>query len=209
MPEEDVVENDETVWTIIEQAMKYSNKESASIPAERSLFDYFEEQVEKLFPDEDGGITNQKAKIKRETILRMAEMWGAFVGSPIQKQSLKFFWLEECIDGENLFVAETYHKILQKIAEPALGAEIKFGHKVEKIISSEVHDNQRVTVEIDGKGSETFDEVIMTAPLGWLKRNINAFEPELPVRLKQGIEAIGYGHLDKASETAIYLYPIL
>jgi hypothetical protein len=66
-----------------------------------------------------------------------------------------------------------------------------------------------VTVEIDGKGSETFDEVIMTAPLGWLKRNINVFEPELPVRLKQGIEAIGYGHLDKASETASYLYPIL
>jgi hypothetical protein len=61
MPEEDVVENDETVWAIIEQAMKFSNKESASIPAERSLFDYFEEQVEKLFPDEDGGITNHLA----------------------------------------------------------------------------------------------------------------------------------------------------
>lgn len=196
MPPEDVVENDETVWSIIEQAMKYSNEESASIPAERSLFNYFEEQVKRLFPDEEDAAT-QNLKKRRETILQMAEMWGAFVGSPVQTQSLKFFWLEECIDGENLFVAETYHKILQKIAEPALKAEIKFGHKVTKVISKESKADPRVTIEIEGKESETFDEVIVTAPLGWLKRNMKAFEPEIPIRLKQGIEAIGYGHLDK------------
>ncbi|KAH7068103.1 hypothetical protein BKA63DRAFT_106292 [Paraphoma chrysanthemicola] len=196
IPPEDVLENDETVWSIIEQAMKYSNEDSASIPAERSLFNYFEEQVQKIFPDEED-IANQKLKKKRETILQMAEMWGAFVGSPVQTQSLKFFWLEECIDGENLFVAETYHKILQKIAEPALKAKIKFGHKVTKVISKESEAIPRVTIEIEGEESETFDEVIVTAPLGWLKRNMKAFEPEVPVRLKQGIEAIGYGHLDK------------
>lgn len=32
-------------------------------------------------------------------VFQMARMWGDFVGEPIEKQSLRFFWLEECIDG--------------------------------------------------------------------------------------------------------------
>jgi hypothetical protein len=194
MSEKEAAENEEVVWGIIEQAMKYSNEESATIPAEKSLYNFFEEQVEKMFPSKDG---DAKAKSKRDTILQMAEMWGAFVGSPIQTQSLKFFWLEECIDGENLFVAGTYRKVLEKIAEPALKADVKFAHKVTKLVSHEDGGDLTVTVELEGRDSETFDEVVMTAPLGWLKRNMAAFEPQLPKRLKEGIEAIGYGHLDK------------
>jgi hypothetical protein len=186
--------NEEIVWGIIAQAMKYSNEESANIPAQKSLYNFFEEQVAEMFPSKD-----DEAKSRRETILQIAEMWGAFVGSPIQTQSLKFFWLEECIDGENLFVADTYQKVLQKISEQALKAEVKFGHKVTKIVSHEAEGDSKAVVEVDGQESESFDEVVMTAPLGWLKRNMAAFEPQLPQRLREGIEAIGYGHLDKAS----------
>jgi protoporphyrinogen oxidase len=196
MSEKEAVENEEVVWGIIEKAMKHSNEESATMPAQKSLYNFFEEQVEKLYPSNTG---DAKAKRKRETILHISEMWGAFVGSPIQTQSLKFFWLEECIDGENLFVASTYQKVLEKIAEPALKAEVKFGHKVTKLVSHEKEDYPKVTVELEGREDETFDEVVMTAPLGWLKRNMAAFEPQLPKRLKEGIEAIGYGHLDKVS----------
>lgn len=188
MPEKETANNEETVWIIIEQAMKYSNEESTNIPAEKSLYNFFEEQVQKMFPEDEK---------KRETILQMAEMWGAFVGSPIQTQSLRFFWLEECIDGENLFVAGTYQKVLQKLAEPALKADLRFGHKVTKIVSRKEEGDPRVMVELEGKKSEAFDEVVMTTPLGWLKKNLTAFKPELPSRLKEGIKAIGYGHLDK------------
>jgi monoamine oxidase len=198
MPAKEASENEEIVWSIIEKAMKYSNANSANIPAEKSLYNFFEEQVELLFPPKS---ENETAKRKRDSILQMAEMWGAFVGSPVQTQSLKFFWLEECIDGENLFVAGTYEKVLKKIAEPALKTDVRFGHKVTKIVSKEVEDGLRVTVEVEGKESQSFDEVVMTAPLGWLKRNMAAFEPELPERLKQGIKAIGYGHLDKVCDT--------
>jgi predicted NAD/FAD-dependent oxidoreductase len=126
-------------------------------------------------------------------------MWGAFVGSPIQTQSLRFFWLEECIDGENLFVAGTYHKVLQKIAEPALkAASIKFKTRVVEIESREEEQDPSVTLRTDSGDDLSFDEVVMTAPLGWLKRNNDAFFPELPNRLKQAIDSIGYGHLDKA-----------
>jgi predicted NAD/FAD-dependent oxidoreductase len=124
-------------------------------------------------------------------------MWGAFVGSPIQRQSLKFFWLEECIDGENLFVAGTYQQVLAKIAETAQKATMKLGHRVRRIISDEQGPSPQITVEIEGQRNETFDEVVMTAPLGWLKTNLDAFVPELPERVKEGIASIGYGHLDK------------
>jgi hypothetical protein len=196
MPEKESNENNELVWEIVESAMKYSNEESATIPSDKSLYDYFEEKVRTMIPSDMEG--DEEIKKKRETILNMAEMWGAFVGSPIQKQSLKFFWMEETIGGENLFVAETYHKVLQKIAEPALsGADVKFGHKVTKMMSKGTEEEPTVKVELDGKNTLTFDEVVMTAPLGWLKRNHDAFEPELPSRLKQAITSIGYGHLDK------------
>jgi len=87
--------------------------------------------------------------------------------------------------------------VLQKIAEPAVKADMRFGHKVTKIISKDEGHGPKVTVEVEGKESEEFDEVVMTSPLGWLKRNMSAFEPNLPERLIQGIEAIGYGNLDK------------
>ena len=45
---------------------------------------------------------------EKQQVLWMAEMWGAFVGDPIQKQSLKYFWLEECIDGGTLASEEAH-----------------------------------------------------------------------------------------------------
>lgn len=195
LSDKEAAEYTELVWSIIEQAMKHSNAESATIDPEKSLYNYFEEAVQKLFTND----SEDEAKRKRETILQMSEMWGAFVGSQIQRQSLKFFWMEECIDGENLFVAGTYKKVLEKIAEPANKTGIRFNHRVKRLVSSSgtTSNDPKVTVELDGKESETFDEVVMTAPLGWLKTNLDAFEPALPQRLQDGIAAIGYGHLDK------------
>ncbi|ORY14442.1 amine oxidase [Clohesyomyces aquaticus] len=200
LPLNSAAEKSEMVWGIIEQAMQHSNEHSATIPAETSLYNFFEEKLEEIFSVQPIGTKMEETQERKREILRMAEMWGAFVGSPIQTQSLKFFWLEECIDGENLFVADTYRKILAKIAEPALaGAEVQYGKKVERIISSDQQDTDpKVAVRTGGGDVLTFDEVVLTAPLGWLKRNDHAFEPPLPNRLRQAIKAIGYGHLDKA-----------
>jgi hypothetical protein len=47
-------------------------------------------------------------------------------------------------------------------------------------------------------GSEyLFDEVIMTAPLGWLQQNKHAFTPSLPHIFAKAIDNIGYGCLEK------------
>ena len=31
--------------------------------------------------------------------MQMAEMWGAYIGEPVHRQSLKFAWMEECCGG--------------------------------------------------------------------------------------------------------------
>ncbi|KAF2122773.1 hypothetical protein BDV96DRAFT_482125 [Lophiotrema nucula] len=198
MPEQDAAELTELTWTIIENAMHYSNEKSAEIPATKSLYNYFEDNVVDLLKEANESISDKELMRKRETVLHMSERWGAFVGSPVQRQSLKFFWLEECIDGENLFVAETYHKVLAKVAEPALkGAKIHFEHVVNRIESKGPEEQPSVSVELEGKESLTFDEIVHTAPLGWLQRNQDSFVPKLPERLSQAIDAISYGHLDK------------
>lgn len=77
------------MWGIISDAFKHSKEDHASITPEESLMDYFEIKVNGM------GLS----KTSSELVLAMARVWGDFVGEPIEKQSLKFFWLEECIEG--------------------------------------------------------------------------------------------------------------
>ncbi|KAF3018162.1 hypothetical protein E8E14_010376 [Neopestalotiopsis sp. 37M] len=180
------------MWDIVQDAFAYSSKNSPDISVETSLWDFFCEQVKKRIPD-----TKPDFERKRNFILQMAEMWGAFVGSPVYTQSLKFFWLEECIEGENLFCAGTYTKILQTIAQPVLDkAKIVYSTVVSKVKTTD-DKGSKLTLTTSGGETLQFDEVVFTAPLGWLKKNSQAFNPPLPKELTQSINSIGYGCLEK------------
>lgn len=114
-----------------------------------------------------------------------------YTPDPERAIDTSLFWLE------NLLCAGTYKKILDTIAKPALdGAEIKLETKVEKIISR-TDPAEKVKLQVKGGQTLEFDEVVVTTPLGWLKRNLNAFEPALPARMTKAIQAIGYGCLEK------------
>jgi hypothetical protein len=82
------------MWTIIQDAFKHSNTLSAEINEKESLYTFFQSKVEELISTTDEGFER-----KRELVLKMSDLWGAFVGSPVARQSLKFFWMEECIEG--------------------------------------------------------------------------------------------------------------
>ena len=139
----------------------------------------------------------EEAERKRRLLLREAEAWGAFVGGTTQRQSLKFFWLEECIEGENPFIADTYKKILEAIAEPALNsANILLDTEVTAITSPE-EGGDTVEVQTASGLRQSFDEVVVTLPLGCLKLRKDLFSPALPARLATAIDSIGYGCLDK------------
>lgn len=187
---------------LIASAFRYSRQHTASIPASTSLLDYFRSEAAKLFAD----LPPQEADRKRATLLHICEFWGAYVGSPVSRQSLKFFWLEECIEGENPFVAETYHKILAHVAKPALDkADIRYENKVVEITCrGEGEEKPKITVE--GKGTEEFDEIVVTTPLGWLKRNKGAFKPGLTKEMEKAIDSLGYGSLDKVHICFLLLF---
>jgi len=89
MPEAKVKEHNELMWSVIDSAFKYSKEESASIPQDRSLYGFFQTKLKEKSLD----------RASSEIVLQMARIWGDFIGDPIEKQSLKYLWLEDCIDG--------------------------------------------------------------------------------------------------------------
>lgn len=86
------IEITEIVWGIIGEAFQYSNEESASISPNMSLMDFFQAKVKNMTLDE----------ATSKQVLQMAHIWGDYVGEPIERQSLKYCWLEECLD-ESMF----------------------------------------------------------------------------------------------------------
>jgi len=78
------------LWDIIAQAMEHSLEHGKSIHESESLLDFVKQKAEEKLQDEEED---------QELLLQMAEMWGAYIGEPIAKQSLRFAWLEEVCGG--------------------------------------------------------------------------------------------------------------
>jgi hypothetical protein len=83
------------VWGIILEGFQYSIKNTQTIHPDESLHDFFLKKVQEKFPISASGDNERKQKI----VMQISQMWGAYVGGPVEKQSLKYFWLEECLDG--------------------------------------------------------------------------------------------------------------
>lgn len=187
----EAIELSSKIWEMVVDAFKHSDEHSATIDPQVSLFEFFKSNLS------NEGLDRRK----QEDLLHEAQMWGPFVGDSVKNQSLKFFFLEECIEGENVFVASTYKNILKEIGRTAMD-----GTKVELHLETEiVHyqmrpdkgDHKVVVTTSEGEKS-TFDEVVITCPLGWLKRHhTGAFTPALPPRLAEAISNISYGRLEK------------
>ena len=94
LPLEESEDYSTKMWNIIEDAYKFSNKNSSKINPEENLYDFFRQRSGTVISDDDAN-----SEARREVLLQTAELWGAFVGGPIQRQSLRFCWLEECLEG--------------------------------------------------------------------------------------------------------------
>ena len=89
MPEDLVASGLEAVWAFIEDAFKYSNEECLNINPNLNLKDFFHKKLA------EGTLS----KDQQARVLLLAEMWGSFIGDSWERQSLRWFWLEECLDG--------------------------------------------------------------------------------------------------------------
>lgn len=100
---------------------------------------------------------------------------------------------------DNYFVASTYKNILAHVAKEAqTHADIKLNQPVVRVEAPpRANQQQKVTVTTATGDEYQFDELVITCPLGWLKRNTDAFTPSLPPRLLEAITNISYGRLEK------------
>lgn len=107
--------------------------------------------------------------------------------------NLTNYVVEECI------VTSSFAAILARIAEiPLKRAAIQFktlATSFKSLLNS--HGSAKVNVGILDGEAQIFDEVVVTTPLGWLKRNKSAFEPQINDELSTSIDAISIGHLEK------------
>ncbi|KFA71442.1 hypothetical protein S40288_04314 [Stachybotrys chartarum IBT 40288] len=181
------------LWEIIEEAFQFSAQSAArnddSIPNHASLYDFIKQEAEKKLENEE----------EKSLLLKMSEMFGAYVGEPVWKQSLKFSWMEECCGGDEVFVQSSYSEILKEIARPALtGAKILLNTYVEAIVTPETREaNTQTSLRLQNGQTLDFDEIVVTIPLGWLKRNQAAFSPPLPLHLTSAVDSISLSQLEK------------
>ncbi|KAI2472925.1 FAD/NAD(P)-binding domain-containing protein [Annulohypoxylon bovei var. microspora] len=182
------------LWEIIEKAFKTSaaakEKDGGkSIPREESLYDFISKRAAEELQDED----------ERRILVQMSEMWGAYVGEPVWKQSLRFAWMEECCGGEEVFVESNYSAILDRISKTAREqSEIVLSSKIISVNAPEnKSSDQKVNLQTEGGKEYTFDQVVMTTPLGWLQKNISCFQPPLPPRLTSAIHSLKLSQLEK------------
>lgn len=116
-----------------------------------------------------------------------------------------------CGTIDEVIVTSTYGAILEKIAKaPLLYADIQFNKLVVGIETQEdARDkNAQVLLRTDDGCEQLFDEVILTTPLGWLKRNKTAFSPTIPPQLSRAIDNVSVGYLEKVSTPAPVSYEL-
>ena len=89
MNDQKVLHNFKAFWEILSDAFRQSSENYKTIKPDLSLKDYFRDRLQASALDEE----------LQNIVLELAETWGAFVGDPIERQSLKWVWLEECLDG--------------------------------------------------------------------------------------------------------------
>lgn len=82
------------LWNIIDEAFEHSRINKYNIPANESLLDFILKKLETANLDQH----------EKDACLEMSKLWGAYVGDSIQSQSLRFLFLEECLEGSKLII---------------------------------------------------------------------------------------------------------
>ncbi len=114
---------------------------------------------------------------------------GLSEGISLGQVGLRYYEDDDPFDGGDALFRKGTREIVRDLAE---GLDIEFGHRVTHI----TYGDGGCVVETD-QGSFNADRVVVTLPLGVLKRGDVTFEPELPEEKQWAIEAIGMGTLNK------------
>ncbi|KAK4184024.1 hypothetical protein QBC35DRAFT_525760 [Podospora australis] len=177
------------VWDILGLAMEASKNKPEAFPSAAKMMNFFRHEVGRR------AMQAEEGEAYRTMMTQIVEMWGAFMGDDCENQSLKNLWLDSGLEGDNLLMASTFKALLLKLAFPvATKATVRLECEVIRIVNNIFG---AVDVEAADGFHGSFDDVIITAPLGWLKRNDHIFSPPLEPKISLAIQSLGYGNLDK------------
>ena len=106
-------------------------------------------------------------------------------------------------EGEHTEIIGGYLQVLRGLWKYPTELDIRFKHKVNKVICRESDNVDQKPVSLVCSNGSTIeaDQVIMTTPLGVLKAGDINFEPSLPVWKNDCIQRIGFGLLNKVFST--------
>jgi polyamine oxidase len=118
----------------------------------------------------------------------------ADAGDAAERQSLHWLWTEEDYEG-NLFGDLPDGGYGSLVDALAAGLDVRLGVEVAEVVQSE----SGATVRSSDGATEDASHVVVTVPLGVLKRGTPAFTPALPAERLAAIEALGFGHYEKVA----------
>jgi polyamine oxidase len=121
----------------------------------------------------------------------LQELW---IGTSIEQASAKH--LSYFLTERNLYMKGGYDKIVNWTAEPLLKdpKTIHLGETVKDVKWG--HGDGSVVVQTQ-KNTYTADAVVVTVPLGVLRRKMISFSPAIPASIQKGIDSLSYGALGK------------
>ena len=205
------------VWDILEGAMEHTRTQNNSIESSASLYGFFKDQCGRAL--QAGDISQRAADL----VLGMSHMWGAYVGDRVERQSLKFFYLEDCIHGgachrfwlfwlsptnlclDDCFIPTNYRKIMTRVAAlPLAQAYVQFQTMMTSVEAQEGETHNVCLTTSDGK-EQYFDDVVITVPLGWLKKHKNTIV-DLTPRIESAIDSMSFGRLEKVDHPDRFRY---
>lgn len=121
------------------------------------------------------------------------------VGDTLNRVSLGVYGKYEEIPGGDAILPTGFMSILKSFTDGWSRDFIKLGMKVNKI---NWNNTETISVECDAGTILNADHVILTLPLGYLKRNHSTiFNPRLPMHKQHAIADLGFGRVNK-----IFLY---
>lgn len=165
----------ETLDDIYNQAFEQSNTDRANISPSANLHSFVHDKIQ-----------NTPSETKAD-VQAYEEFWRSWSGCPSDAQSLKYvaFW-EETEEGQDLIVQSGYGQILPLLSA---GLDVKLNAPVSKVCKNA----KGVEVVLEDGIRVQHDAVVVTVPLGCLKRDMISFDPALPSSIRTAIDQIGYG----------------
>ena len=172
------------LWDLVGEADDYSMKHWPKIDPQDSVLDWIRVEAASRYRNEPEF---------RDSLIDEAQRLGQLFGDPASKISLKFACMEEGAGGKDLFMANTYKGVLDLLQERISGkCTVRLNTEVTHIHARSASDF-KVQVTTNDGSVESFEEVVVSCPLGWLKKNKErVFSPALPARLSEAIDNLRY-----------------